>query len=263
MLPILTDALCGGIAGLIGYLVAYKGLPGSLSARTRQLVMIVVVVLGVQVGRLAVSPRVDEWQKGRELDEAIAKEPVFSILLADKPELRAPLRAAMLKAYLSGNRVQAVSAGSDLLARHFSGYLSRGSDESVVRFIERIVFTLRSLEASNSDNCYYYLRPDAQHPVVLGKEQGKEEMFAAMREVVVSTKKGTPVEDAARVDESLKGVIAHLREGFGDDLQVLQEMRNPEVDRAKFCRISIAMYEQILKLPQQEAGPLLRSLLGQ
>lgn len=265
MLLILADAICGGVAGLIGAVLSKTVLPASISPRVRQIVLILTVVVGFQLGQHVVSPKVKAWQMGRELDDVLAKEPFFSIIFADHPEIRPRIRNAMLDAYAGGNRDRAMAVARAMLGPLLGPYLARGSSESLVKFTERMVVTLRAIEKADPNDCYYYLRPDAAHQVTPSKAQGRDELFAAMRDVVLSTKNHAQreEEDKSHASELLQQVSANLRKTYGDDLGLVQEMKDPETDRPKVCRISISTFDEILKLPQAQAGTLLRATYGE
>lgn len=55
-------------------------------------------------------------------------------------------------------------------------------------------------------------------------------------------------------------MIAGFQKKYGDDLMVLQKAEAPEVDHKKVCDVTIALYSELLALPPEKAGLVLKYL---
>ena len=245
---------------MLGVLLARKIAPAKSKPQLYRVLLVVFVVLGFQGARQFIDPRLIEWKEARDFDQFLNTDPLFSMVLADNPALKAPLRAAVLKAYRSGKREEAAAAGRTLFASVFPQYLSRGSEASVLKFTESMVGTLRTMEARDPERCYAYLHPGASKSITLTKDEHRDELLVAMRDVVQSAHANSTALDEKSANEFLQPVIAGLEKKYGDDLAVLQKAEAPEVDHKKVCDVTIALYSELLALPPEKAGLVLKYL---
>ena len=218
MFPILIDAVVGALAGALGFLLVRRIAPLKRNPRLQQIISVIVVVGGFQLASQLVSPRVLEWKYGRDFDRFLATDPTFRTILADQPTLRGPLRAAALKAYRSGRREDAMALGNALLSPIFPQYLSRASDASTLKFTAVLIHTLRALEARDPEACYSYLYPRDGRVVPLSKNDGRDEVMAAMRDVVLSAHRNPTAVDEDAANVHLQKVITALRKNHGDEV---------------------------------------------
>lgn len=63
-------------------------------------------------------------------------------------------------------------------------------------------------------------------------------------------------------ESKLDNIVQQMQQQYGDDLQMFTNLTSPNVDREKVCDMAIDMYSEILKLPPNDAGAILRSMLG-
>jgi hypothetical protein len=257
VLTILLDAAFGALAGALGFLVAKRLAPPKTKPQLYRVLLVVFVVVGFQGAHQFVSPRLLEWKQTRDFDQFLRTDPLFSTILADNPSLKVPLRAAVLKAWHSGKRDEAAVARA-LLTSVFPQYLARGSEASILEFTNALVHTLRALQARDPERCYGYLNPSGSRSVSVAKDEGRDEVLAAMRDVVRSAHKNSATFDENSANESLQAVVASLRKKYGEDLSVLQKPEGPRVDHAKVCSVTIALYSEVLTLPPEKSGVVLR-----
>jgi hypothetical protein len=260
MFVILLDAIFGALAGGLGVLLARRIAPPKTKPQFYRVLLVVFVVLGFQGAHQFIGPELIEWKRNRDFDHFLSTDPLFSTVLADNPALKAPLRAAVLKAYQSGKREEVAAAGRTLFASVFPQYLSRGSEGSVVKFTQSIVRSLRAMEDRDPERCYAYLHPGAGRSIVLTKDEGRDELLGTMRDVVQSAHANSTTLDEKSAKEFLQPVIAGLKGKYRDDLAVLQKAEDPGVNHAKVCEVTIALYSDVLALPPDEAGLVLKYL---
>ncbi len=68
--------------------------------------------------------------------------------------------------------------------------------------------------------------------------------------------------DQEKVDELTEELLGELYNRYGEDVEILAEPYASGVDKEKICELSMAMYTEILSMPEQDSGPLLRSLMS-
>ena len=86
--------------------------------------------------------------------------------------------------------------------------------------------------------------------------------MVTLAEVIKSARNEKPVMSSQEAELPLSQLMATLSSRFPNDIEVLNEMDNPNVDRGKACRMTLAMYDEALKMPPSQAGPLLRYLFS-
>ncbi len=263
MFEIILDGLSGALAAALAYFLARILISPKDNPRGHRILVIIFMVVGFQVMRYALGPQVRSWRASREIDQILAGDQLFSTVLSDNPTLRQPTRDALIRAYASGDRRQAAAAGAKLLGAAIPKYLSKASDQSLIRFTRSMVNTLSILASRDPNRCYQYLFPNVAGPTVLTADEDPDDLMAAMREVVISAH-DHPI---SSTEGSANGVIEKLGSGlaekYGDDVALLKQTVAPGADRAKVCTMTIDLYTAILALPQPEAGSALRALNAQ
>jgi hypothetical protein len=94
-------------------------------------------------------------------------------------------------------------------------------------------------------------------------EATRENDRAALTEVIRAAganPQEIPTSEAA--EEILGPVYVTLRELHGDDLDMLQMADQPGVDKEKVCTLIRSFYGQILELPTESSGTVLRYLFS-
>lgn len=64
------------------------------------------------------------------------------------------------------------------------------------------------------------------------------------------------------VQTQLTNVFEVLSQRYGDDVEILNNLELARANKAKVCEITYDLYQTILLLPDQEAGPLLRFMFA-
>ena len=264
MFEIVLKGLMGGLVAGFAILVARalvnpKEKPGAYRA-----LMGFLFLCSFYAADQTLAPQARAWKRAYDVDQFLKRDPLYSLLLADNPTLREPLQRAVVKALEPGQREQGRAAIRELVATVLPTYLPRASDEALVNFVRQLTRTLRTLASADPDRCYRYLFPKVSGPANLGKDDGLEELDKAVRGVVESAL-SRPLQPLERSgpDSTLEDVVARLATRYGNDVRVLQRPEAPGVDRAKVCALSIDLYSEVLSLPTQEAGRVLRFLFSQ
>jgi len=109
-----------------------------------------------------------------------------------------------------------------------------------------MVKALRELQG-DADACYGFMFPDTG---IVGHARlssaTEREMLAAMVTVVRAARESA-YPSPSSVDRELEPVIRGLVAKHGSDVEVLDAITSPTVDRGKACRMSLALYEELLE----------------
>jgi hypothetical protein len=87
------------------------------------------------------------------------------------------------------------------------------SQLKALKFTEALTRTLRALEARDPEGCYSYLYPRAGKATVIGKNDGRDELMASMRDVVLSSRRSPAAIDENAANVHLQTVLAALKKG--------------------------------------------------
>ena len=261
MLEIVLTAGIAALAAVLGWVVARW--VGPIGSRRHRAVLLAATVALFTLGSVAVMPRARAWKQEREMAALLTTEPLFTAVLEDFPELREPLRVALLRAAREGHGSEALLVGQRLLSPQLWRYVPRASDAAAVELGRALVAALARLQALDPQRCYRFLFPDIAGPAAAGWSPAEDGLLAALRRVVASAHDGSaePL-DRALARKHLDAAFAHLRDEHHSDVDVLRHAREPGVDRARVCAMTIALYSELLALPPPAAGQTLRHVLG-
>jgi len=257
----LVAAAIGAVAAFLGWVVA-RGVGPSGTTRHRATLLATFVSL-FTLGSAALMPFARAWKQERDVLALLHDEPLFAAVVKDEPSLREPLRAALLEALREGEPGEAVAAGVRLLSPRLWRTVPEASGASVVGLGRALVTTLAELQARDPEQCYRFLFPYVAGPPGGGGSPRDEGLLRALRAVALSARTGSaePL-DRAAARKDIEDAFSRLRERYGADVDVLRHPQAPDVDRARVCAMTIALYSELLDLPGSAAGQALRHVLG-
>ena len=238
---ILLAGLGGGLGALVGLALA-KLAPRSWAT----LLCIATGVMGAQLLPAVAQP----WIQAREVDAFLASDPLFSVIVADYPALKPSLRESLIR----GEDAEAIRR--DLLGSVAKKYLAKAPDDAVVELAQATLSALRSLQ-SNPEACHQFLFP-GNGPSVRLPDGPRDRTYAALVKVVESGHRVHTSPPLTDETESIRRALATLTEKYGDDVEVLQRATAAGVDRDLVCRMTIAFYDEVMKLPDDDVSRALR-----
>jgi hypothetical protein len=236
---------------------------GPIGSRRHRTVLLAASVVIFTLGNAALMPHARAWKQERDVAALLTTDPLFAAVLEDHPSLRQPLRRALLQAAREGHGSEAVLVGERLLSPRLWGYVPRASDAAAVALGRTLVATLTQLLERDPQQCYRFLFPAVAGPPSAMAAPLEEGILSALRRAVASAREGSaePL-DRAAAHRRLDAVFEHLRDEHESDVDVLRHARDPGVDRARVCGMTIALYSELLALPPAAAGQTLRHVLG-
>lgn len=201
-----------------------------------------------------------------EVERALQEIPLFNWINENEPEASAQIVEEMRRLDQS-NSLQAIAKVRDVTIGLLGKYSPYTSDASVIRFIEVTLETAKQLSAHSPELCYQFFFPGQS--VFDLTEYVDSKTLKEILEVeydFLSSATLNPQEppDSIKADELLDQLFAELGNQYSeDDFMAVVEPYAPGVDKQKACDITVAMYNEILAMPnEQESGLLLRSMLS-
>jgi hypothetical protein len=261
MLELVVAGLVGVVAAGLAWPIAHR--VGPAGSRRHRAVLFASFVALFTVGNAALMPHARAWKQEREVEALLAGEPLFAAVLADEPDLREPLRTALLGAFRGGQGGEAVQVGQRLLSPRLWRYVPSASDAAALRVGQALVATLEDLQERDPEQCYRFLFPAVAGKPRSGAADRDDRLLSALRAVVTSARDGSaePLDRRAAARQ-LEAVFDHLRDEHGSDVDVLKNAQAPGADRSRVCAITIALYSELVALPPPAGGQTLRHVLG-
>jgi hypothetical protein len=214
----------------------------------------IVIVVGLHAGLAGLRG----WQNERRADALLRDDAFLAAIVTDMPSLRAPVRAALLRALAAGQSGNVTDFVLATMTPLMPSYVARASDAAVVAMARSLVAELKEREAQDPEDCYRALFPHVAGPArlrVLGDREGGQ----ALR-LIVETARAPGAQRRAGSPAALARVYTALREQYGAQVEVLARPQAPDVDRRLVCSVTTDLYDGIVHLPEADAAGALRQM---
>lgn len=152
-------------------------------------------------------------------------------------------------------------ANKHIAANAMNRYLPSAGDQETINLVNSVIELTRYIAQSSTEACYAYLFAGTTAGITI-PDKFEKQIMVTLAEVIKSARNEKPVMSSQEAELPLSQLMATLSSRFPNDIEVLNEMDNPNVDRGKACRMTLAMYDEALKMPPSQAGPLLRYLFS-
>lgn len=259
LIGIVSSALCGALAALIAYPLLGKD--------KQRKVPYLVVFLVLMFGLRAVADRTVVLKlRIAQADRQLKQLPFYKELSEDDPDTYAKIQGVIEDSITRNEGSDALGGKiSPLVAASLPKFAARGSDESVVGFVTVVNDQLTTLHKSDPDSCYGFLFPDAPRTSAPAgmSEDDQMKLLTQMGKVIhtaVRSPQAPP--DVAHAQQLLAPVQAKLQQDFGKDLELVGHKVSTPRERERVCAITNELYTGVLALPRNDAGLVLRYMLG-
>jgi len=203
------------------------------------------------------------WANSNDIENSFLEIPLFQKLKTFDPQMfHRTLRHVQELLKQGETRKQSFEKARESVVQFGAHYLFYAEDGPLLEWLAVIVRELHELRAKDGALCYTLLFPNHSQKLDLTihlSDQVKAAETAALTRIIES---GAPVArkipTAHEVENELKAVTGAIRARYGDDVTML----SPQVDKTKACDLGTTVYEEILKLPQQEAANMLRYIFA-
>lgn len=223
---------------------------------------------------LFLMPEIRNYRSRAIADRFIADDPLLSIASDLDSGVARSLHGVMATLVDQGYtgqpaRLMAFRQSLGVIMPVFDAYAPVASDESLRRYVLRMLAVLRELRGRPGAPCYWFAtgstRPDGRTFDDVS-EVRIEDLSLAMAEVLQSGR-DHPVaamsgEDRdAFVDELFNRVEARFGPAFGNDLLLLDRADLSDDERERICRVLVALYSELIEMPSPLREGATRALL--
>ena len=263
-ISIIVSAFGGAIAALIT----------SVLVRDRQEnkrqfagVFVVMLLVMLAISREFITPQIQAYFAVRSVDSKLSVNPTFAALKKYDPKTYSNILAELKKSISHGQtETEAILSIRNNIEAIVQKRLPIASNESAAAYMQIMVQEMKELDKHGSDTCYKFLFPQAGQAIELNKfipENIKQADVAALGDVIkTSATSPQSVPKEAEISSFMQPVIEELARNYGQEMAVLQAPTAPGANKAKVCQMTIVLYDRILQLPSDQAGLIIRYLIG-
>ncbi|MET0168099.1 MAG: hypothetical protein ABW318_24300 [Vicinamibacterales bacterium] len=263
---VLSGAVCGFLAVGVATLIVRNG---KANKYLHAVVSVVALGLLLAVSQAFVTPQLQARYTASKVNESLSANPAFAAIrqhdAATYSQIMGELKSAITKGRSQAEATAAVRSNITTLIQR---RIPHASDDAALTYMSVTVQEMTELQQNGGDElCYQFLFPQPRQPIDMSKyvsEATIQADLAALGEVVrTSAVAPQHIPSEADVWDLLEPVVKVLITKYGEDAALLQKPGAPGVDQAKVCAITTEMYRQIVALPPEQGGKLVRYLLAQ
>ncbi|HDL7337285.1 TPA: DNA gyrase [Yersinia enterocolitica] len=260
--------ISAGVAAVLGLITTGLRNRNKLGKLGAILWVIIPIIVGNIIYYHYINPNGLRSTDRAQIERSFEGYPVFQTLKQQEPDLYNQLIDNFLKSKKEGHSEQQLI---DEMKQTVSGLIVQrirhAPDKDVIDYMNIILEELRYYQANNRSEhlCFKALFPQVSGGVNATKALPKELQLRDLDSInrLFKASSGGIIKPKNQEHENkLSIIVARMQQQYGDDLQMFSNPASPDVDREKICDMSIDMYSQILKLPPDDAGDILRSMLG-
>lgn len=263
LLNMVIGAIAGAVAALVASFIAGK-LFGKSKPAWNTAIFVVVFAVAMTIQREYVSPAVRQAADESQVIATLEKSRVFAAIKTYDPEAFATLveRAKQAIRDKQGD-AYFFQLGVETSGAVVNRRLPTASDDAVVYWAQSLTTTLRELQSKSAEACYAALVGGPTSSTVTSLSESTRANLEEAQVRVIQSSATTPQGPAS--EEEMQAIIApivqSLHNKYGDKIAVLDQMQNPDVNKADACELLTALYEALAKLPSRQAGPVIRKMM--
>lgn len=260
--------ISAGIAVILGFITTRLRNSNKLGKIGAILWVIIPIVVGNIIYYQYINPNKLSGNDRAQIEQSLESFPVFQTLKKKEPTLYTQLIDNFLKSKKEGHsEQQLIDEMKQSVAELTMQRIQHAPDKNVIDYMNIILDELRYYQANNRSEhlCFKALFPQVSGGVNATKVLPKELLMRdldSVNSLFTSSTGGLIKPENQEYENKLNAIVGKMQQQYGHDLQMFVNPAAPEVDREKICDMAIDMYSQILKLPANDAGAILRSMLG-
>ena len=256
-------AVCGGIAGAIGALVASR----IKNNQARQIISTVVTV--------ALFLALFAWAKGTiiadlreqaalaQFESIVAENPAYVSMQEFAPEAVMEVRNYLKVAVIENHdSLVAETNVRQIVAGVIASRMPKASDAAILNAVQLTVDQMTSLNERNDDSCFRFLFPHVDGGISALNVFSQELMdrdYASTRLILSTYDDTREIPAEALAMEVLNPVYAALFQKYGQEaLTEMADVTADGIDKSRLCTFSIDLNEMILARGDEDAVTALR-----
>jgi len=261
---IIAGAVLGALAAIVINLVVKRT---TLADSVKRTVQIVAVTATVVIGVNLIGPPLQAQYSISEAEENLLNQPDYAAMKKHEPEAYQQMMAILRDGLKAGNSVADIQvAARSVLTGLLEKRMPVAGDAAVVDYMKVSMRELREIHAGGDDACYTFLNPASGKPFDVTKRVSSVTMEAdgrALAAVIESAATAPqPRVNLAEHEVSFVKVVEKLQAKYGDDLAMLDKPQTTPTAKRRVCEMTADLYDDIFAMPSDQAGKLIRALLG-
>lgn len=202
-----------------------------------------------------------------KISSELLKEPMFAALQEYDAELYDHIVAQVKEGFIQGHSLADLRLKiHPLVVEAYKKALPYGSDTVVCSAVALVLEQMKVLYTVDPVLCFNYIYGDGRRVDPLKyfsiELQNQEKLIIAnLLRSAVGYRYQPPTE--SQIAEPLGKIVMLLAKKYGSDAQMLSDPKWLNTNKARACEISYVMFHEILKMPERDAGPLLRYIFSQ
>lgn len=264
---VLMDMVLGAIVG--GLMVLVFGPLIKRKCKTepnRRLAFTVVFVLALGASQVFLTPVVQAFSAAAEIDDALQKSPPFVVLKTYDVATYNSFTKSMRERFKAGaTRAEIVAEAQSKMRKIILEKLPTSSDAAAVMYMKATIAEIEHLHQSGGGKCYTYLHP-TQGKAIDPRNDFTPELvqadLAALAEVLrAAFVSPQPAPSDEAFEAALSKSFAKYLQANAAELASLEEPKATEQERRRVCEATVAMYQEVFRLPMPAAGTVIRYML--
>lgn len=200
------------------------------------------------------------------LEVSLSEIPAYKQISMYDAETYQRIKDEIQKSLVKGeSKSQIVQRVRFIISELVEKYLPLSSDQALLGYMDVVIREIEELVHQSPELCYKFLFPkqygtiDVTKYIMPETQQADLEALAAV--IRTGAEASENMQDFPEYDALIQNIIINLHETYGDDALLLENPHAPGIDKRKFCHIMVALYREILKLPESESCLVLRNML--
>ena len=259
-------AICGGLAGAIGALLA----SGFKKTRTKTIVSTVVTVvlfsalLAWANGTIIADHK--EQAALAEFETTIVGNPAYESIQEFAPEAMEEIRSYLKKAVRENHgSLLAETNTRKIMASVIASRLPKASDAAILNAIQLAVDQMKWLDQRGDDSCFKFLFPHVDGGIRALSVFSQEDMdrdYESTRLILSTYDETREIPTEGHAMEVLNPVYVALFQTHGQEaVAEMADVTADGINRSQICSISIDLYAMILARENEDAVTALRWML--
>ncbi len=233
--------------------------------RTRNILSLCVIVVSIVAIFHLIKAEGADWYYKNNPEIMMEEIPFYNIIKKHDPKLYTRIEADIKSALANEHEVgQLTLKVRGYLDQIVSQRVPMANNEAVIAYTKITLDEMRALQKQGYGLCHRFLYPTSQ-PLNLGEYLHKDLISAdieALTKVIQSSYENPlPTPQSSEVKLYLSHVYTQLLQEHGQSLDVLSTPLDSRIDKDKVCEMTIALFDEILKLPAKQSGETLRYIV--
>jgi hypothetical protein len=208
------------------------------------------------------------WKDRDTIERRLGELPVFAVIKENDPEGFKVLASQYSAGVQAGRSINEIvrETQATLTTEVLPKYLQRGPDLELVAYWKTQIREMEYLEKSDARRCVEYLFPELrQNDYSLTKflpEALIKDDIGSLGDLIRATVRNPIPEQNVAIGQDIQYVIDRITAVNPEAIEVLREPRKYAGQPMLVCSTLMDFYKQILMLPVQRSGPILREIVS-